>query len=546
MSYSATINKLISTDNLNRLAKRSRSKTEIKALQNILKDLGYGSELNWVKFGADGDYGGSTTAAVSAFLQKNNFPGDGTTISDEAAKKILKLHNVVDDLQYLKTIIDKDKVESTLFKGSRSKADIVAMQTILNDLGYGAELKWAKYGADGDYGGSSTRAVNAFAQKEGLESDGLKLTKTMAEKMLSYYTDGLGEQWYAKSSSDSDSSSSSTNATGLASIQSRRSGSYNVVTDGTATKKFKRFRKGCFTYGSEKMANFIKNNADLLAEYEITESSINVMRAVSENEGNMDAINTWDNSFMTFGMFQWTIGARHDKGELPSLIKKIEENEPEVFAECYGKYGISTSSDTGNVYGYLTLNGEKINRAQEKTMFRTPEWSFVFWKAGHNKTVKAIQVEHALSRLKTFYWKMKINGFPISDIITSEYGVGLILDNHVNRPGYVKPCIRKAMQQTGLMDPSTWSTAEERRVVDAYIKIRATYGGSPMTHANNRAAVTKKYLNNGIISAERKSFVYSEVTSRDGSNIGIGKPIDFLQEEHPEIRGNFHDEHTEY
>ncbi len=231
---------------------------------------------------------------------------------------------------------------------------------------------------------------------------------------------------------------------------------------------------------------------------------------------------------------------------MPSLLKKIKEAEPEIFAEYYGNYGLDVSSDTGNVYGFCTLNGKKLNRAQDKNQFRGPEWSFVFWKGGHNKYIKAIEVEHALSRLKTFYWKMTINGFPIADIITSEYGVGLILDNHVNRPGYVKPCIRQAMQQTGLMNPKTWGDAEEMKVINAYIKIRATYGGSPMTHANNRAAVTKKYVNNGTISTARNSFKYSDAVSRDANTVGVGKPLEFVQDEYPHIKSDFVDEFTEY
>jgi hypothetical protein len=45
------------------------------------------------------------------------------------------------------------------------------------------------------------------------------------------------------------------------------------------------------------------------------------------------------------------------------------------------------------------------------------------------------------------------NGYYISELITSEYGISLILDNHVNRPGYLKPCLEKAMQQAKLPDP---------------------------------------------------------------------------------------------
>ena len=565
MSYSATIKSLVNNNRLSRLQRGSKARVEIKALQNILKAIGFGKELGWAKYGADGYYGAGCTKAVLAFLRKNKMKGDGKSVSTEAAKKILKLYNVVDDLCYIQDSINDDEVEKVYYKGSREKADIVSMQTVLNDMGYGKELNWARYKADGNYGGGSTRAVLAFSKANGINSDGTKLTKDLAKIMVNTYSPYLGNDWFvdpdgpkksggkgapmsasAPASYSSGSAAASAGSGALSNIKVSVEGKYNVVTDGTVTKKFKRFRKGGFTYGSEKMIDFIKGNKTLLEDYGITESAMNVMMAVSENEGNLDAINTWDNCYMTFGMFQWTLGPKHGNGELPSLLKKIKEAEPEVFAEYYGKYGLDVSSDTGNIYGFVSLNGTKVQRSTDKEQFRSAHWSFIFWKGGHNKFIQAIEVEHALSRLKTFYWKMKINGFPIADIITSEYGVGLILDNHVNRPGYVKPCIRQAMQETGLMNPKTWGTREELKVIDAYIRIRATYGGSPMTHANKRAAVTKKYVTKGIISNERNSFKYTDIASRDANSVGVGKPMDFDQDEYPEIKSTFIDAYTEF
>ncbi len=87
--------------------------------------------------------------------------------------------------------------------------------------------------------------------------------------------------------------------------------------------------------------------------------------------------------------------------------------------------------------------------------------------------------------------------------------MGLILDNHVNQPAYVKGCLQEAMAETGLSDPQNWDTPEERRLIDAYLKIRETYGKYPMTDAAKRAAVTRNYLDQGTISGERGSFNYS-------------------------------------
>jgi hypothetical protein len=60
-----------------------------------------------------------------------------------------------------------------------------------------------------------------------------------------------------------------------------------------------------------------------------------------------------------------------------------------------------------------------------------------------------------LARLDQFYNtnRYKVGNHRVSDLVTSEYGVGLILDNHVNRPAYVKTCLAKALAQTGLRNP---------------------------------------------------------------------------------------------
>ncbi|MCK5102996.1 MAG: hypothetical protein KAR17_09275, partial [Cyclobacteriaceae bacterium] len=374
----------------------------------------------------------------------------------------------------------------------------------LNELGFGKELNWKKYGADGDYGSGTTKAVKAFAQQQGIPGNGLKLTKDLAEiiikKMEGYY----GKDW-AKDRPPSEITS------GLSIRKSVENGRTRIyVSDGTKEGRFTRYKKGVFTSGQQKAMKFINANKSSLKSIGLTVSAMNVMISVSENEGNLDAVNTWDNSFMTFGMFQWTAGAGKDKGELPALLKKIKTANTDLFFEYYGQYGLDIIN-TNNVTGYFTLNGNKLSTPEDKEILRSYEWVFYFWKSGQDSLVKSIQIQHALSRLNRFYKtdKVKANGHFISDLVTSEYGVGLLLDNHVNRPAYVKPCIEKAMSQANLKKPQNWGTAEERKLISAYLKIRETYGKYPMTDADRRADVTKKYLDKGIISDEKGSFKYN-------------------------------------
>ena len=278
---------------------------------------------------------------------------------------------------------------------------------------------------------------------------------------------------------------------------------------GRDSVRFTKFKKGVYVIGNHQPLDFINASRASLKDLGLTDSAINIMVAVSENEGNLDAVNTWDNAFITFGMFQWTAGTGGDPGELPALVKKIKDADEAVFWNCYGQYGLDIVN-TGRVAGYFTIDGKKIATPADKEWLRTHEYAYYFWLSGQDPIVQSIEIEHALSRLANFYRSnaYRVKGHLIADLITSEYGVGLILDNHVNRPGYVKPSLEKAMDQTGLSDPIGWGTEEEGKLIDAYLKIRETHGRYPMTHARKRADVTRKYLDTGTISGERGSFVY--------------------------------------
>jgi len=505
MSYKSTIQKLIKDKIVESVLKRkSNVKNAVRSLQNILHELGFDEELKWKKYGADGDYGSGTTKAVKAFADRNKLPGNGESVTPLIAKKLLARYELLDDLQHLYNAVKENKIEKFYYRNSPHSVAVGVLQSLLNELGFGKELNWKKYGADGDYGSGTTKAVKAFTHQQGIPGDGKKLTKALAEIIIKKLEVFYGKDW-AKDSPPKEIKS------GLSIRKSVENGRTRIyVSDGTKEGRFTRYKKGVFTSGQQKAMKFINANKSSLKSNGLTDSAMNVMIAVSENEGNLDAINTWDNSFMTFGMFQWTAGAGKDKGELPALLKKIKTANKDLFFEYYGQYGLDIIN-TNNVSGYFTLNGKKLSTAEDKEILRSYEWVFYFWKSGMDPLVKSIQIQHALSRLNRFYKtdKVKVNGHFILDLVTSEYGVGLLLDNHVNRPAYVKPCIEKAMNLTNLKKPKNWGTAEERKLINAYLKIRETYGKYPMTDADKRADVTKKYLDKGIISDKRGSFKYN-------------------------------------
>ncbi|MCB9361035.1 MAG: M15 family metallopeptidase [Flavobacteriales bacterium] len=186
--------KLFNTANFE-LKKGSTDKKSVQLLQNILFELGYGKTLNWEKYGADGDYGKLTSKAVLLFIGQNNLAGDGETITLSIAESLIKRLDSLDELQLLQNHIDTKKIKEIYYKGSPNKEAIQSLQTLLNELGYGKELKWDVFKNDGDYGNCTSVAISAYAKSESITSNGEKLTislaKLMVKKLSSYY----GKDW---------------------------------------------------------------------------------------------------------------------------------------------------------------------------------------------------------------------------------------------------------------------------------------------------------------------------------------------------------------
>ena len=273
-------------------------------------------------------------------------------------------------------------------------------------------------------------------------------------------------------------------------------------------------RKGLYRIGLHDPENFIANHRIKLQEVNLNDSEMNVIFATSENEGNLDAVNTWDNQFLSFGMFQWTAGGAGKPGELPALLKIIKDSHPDNFQHYWGQFGLDLV-EVGHKTGWFSYRGKKLISAADKSMLREHIWAYRFARAGADIEVQAAQIRHAANRIKQFFYvnSSKLNGHSLADLITSEYGVALLLDNHVNRPGYVHSCMAAALDRSNLSaeELSRGSDEDEQLVIKNYLDVRETYGKYPMTDARQRASVTRGYVVDGIISARRGSLVSDTV-----------------------------------
>lgn len=473
---------------------RSDASDEIKALQHVLKDLGFGKELKWETYGADGDYGDCTAKAVDTFCTYNKIRASGRAVSGKTAERMISLYELIDDLKIIDEALIAGEIETRIKQGGRYKTGIASLQTLLAELGYTRRLKWNKYGADGDFGSCTTSALQKYAEDQGYLDSGEELTEKLAGSILQKFKPYFGSE-FLRETITADNLTQTT------------SGKNIIVSDGALSWTFRKYQKGLFTFGKNRPDDFIKTHSSALKNLGLTESAINVMISVSENEGNLDAVNTWDSAFLSFGMFQWTLGNATNAGELASLLYKVRAKTPTIFSKYFADYGLDVFQ-ADDMYGFLSLDGQKLISASRKEQLRSTTWAFRFWKAGQDDIVMAIEVEHAFSRINNFYKSnnYKVNNYFVSDLVTSEYGVALLLDNHVNRPGYLAETLKQALKNTGLTDPTSWNTENEKLFLENYLEVRKTFGRSPMTDADKRAYVTKKYVTKGVISEERNSF----------------------------------------
>jgi|GEM_PF-932604 len=283
-----------------------------------------------------------------------------------------------------------------------------------------------------------------------------------------------------------------------------------VAPDGTVFGK--KFRKGIFNYGETAISDFLPQ---IDTETRNTlKSGLRVMDAVSENEGKFEAVNTWDNAFLSLGIFQWTAGVGSDAGELAALLLDFKDRSPEEFNQCFGQFGIKpygVKHTKGSVpRGYLKLNGRLLADSESKNQLRALPWAYRFWSAGKNQAFRLSQIAHALSRIHAFYRveNRSIRGRYVSDYISSEYGVAQLLDQHVNRPAHVPRILAAALesleQEMDIDRPENWGNEEEKKLISVYLESREK---TSMTDSAERAKRIQKKMNMGAVSDRRGSFV---------------------------------------
>ena len=176
------------------LFQNSSNKELVAELQRVLFELGFKRELKFDNFQVDGDFGPATASAIAAFAIKNNNRSDGKSVNNTLAKLMLERHNFLPEMYLLWSIHNSDlRTKKYISKGSRMS--VTAIQLMLNERGYGTQLNFAKYGADGDFGKSTRNAMIAYAKDNSIVCDGDLLTRPLMDQILKDINTFYGGSW---------------------------------------------------------------------------------------------------------------------------------------------------------------------------------------------------------------------------------------------------------------------------------------------------------------------------------------------------------------
>ncbi len=237
--------------------------------------------------------------------------------------------------------------------------------------------------------------------------------------------------------------------------------------------------------------------SNLLATGKITENEKVILIAMSDNEGKMDAIQSYDSEVVTAGAMQKTFKdgvGLEGKGELSIQLAKFRDKYPDLYANHMSNCGWIVEGTGSSAITYyvddLLTSGGKVTGRDLKNLLRKGCDESTFNSVLNSKPLAGllkvislpefldIQVLDFIERLHSAESQVVSSGdIRIKDYIKSNFGRAVVLDHSVNRPGYVKDNFKMAISNFHTKNPNVslnphdWAESHEiyeKKILEEY------------------------------------------------------------------------------
>jgi hypothetical protein len=238
--------------------------------------------------------------------------------------------------------------------------------------------------------------------------------------------------------------------------------------------------------GSQALDGFSEWDS-MIKDGKLTTEDKEILIMMSSNEGNLDAIQSYDSEILTAGAMQKTVNST-GKGELYDQFKRFKDNYPEKWRGLMEDCKWSLDDSKGVVY-------DGASGAALKTKIRDGFTATTYGKVVVCPPLEPIvnlvkdsdfqrqQVQDFITRLKNQVLPLTPDGYShkLSEYLKSKLGKATALDHHVNRPGYVAEDFGASLDTfykknpKVSKDPGEWGTNHatyETEILEDYGKTR--------------------------------------------------------------------------
>lgn len=191
--------------------------------------------------------------------------------------------------------------------------------------------------------------------------------------------------------------------------------------------------------------------SDLIKDSIVTKEEKEILVGMSENEGKLDSVQSYDSEIFTAGSMQKTVNSI-GKGEFPIQVQEFKDKNPEKYKSLFEDCGWSVENKKMYYKDPNDSSSKKITGSELKKKIREGFDSSTndtkikckpldpIVKAVSDKDFQAKQVEDFIDRLKNIVLPIKPKGYSynLKDFLKSKLGKATVLDHHINRPAYVR------------------------------------------------------------------------------------------------------------